>query len=1292
MGNDLALFAVASGGSVPQWDGEQAVAGIMLRWLQRPGLGFPDYGYDLFRAEPGEPKQVSWKAVLAKGQGRTELNLAGGDLVLRSAAGLHADPGDGNPKLVVSTAAPVTIAFPDPAWYLEVGAAAGTGLTARIESNGIERDRQRLDPGGGPARWRTRGIELLHLEGDGQVDLFRYQLLHAPRDWAHLTHLCLPVSDSAYPCGPRGSASDQDVARSRVPASVDWDGRYGAEFGGLRRYLRALAVHRPASVPATLASDDGGAGEPRLGLDAEQAVAMASLDPHIARAIGIAWDDELSGFGLDGREWAYRLVARWRGSRRRVSPAKTIASNALAGSGVAISPLSAATVRDGAISLDLCRKPRLRVRNGVYEVALIAKGAAFRWRASGVSGRARQGRVRPRQGAQLVAISLDEPIERIVLRGAGRLTVTAIAIYGEPVERDAIVPSVFAAEPGPPRGPGWVEASTDQPGGAAQPIRAALRWEIALGPAADLPDRGCVLFQPARATLLADPSAPAPTPPPFEPGFVLFDGDPVLVPKELAGAVPPQPFVVDRPLEEGWHAWWVRGVDLFGRCSEPSPPRVERAVDDARPPPPALLVAEYAQADLGDEQRALRGLTPFGAAWLADHPGEDAAVVAWAWTPELEALCPDVDGFRVHVRRPAPGGGWEGSAWGPEVAAAGPLPTRLDGQVQACAAGVAALTVLAVAPIDADRSRCTTDLALDAGAGALIGAVLRGGGADHAVIGNGTGRGAELVVAHPGGAPPTPGDFELLAGTTGLTSVRTDLAPPSLSPNPHRRRVAGVMVSSESRLLLLGRRGETMVARLPTDPESGDPVGSRPGAGDPVSWYPAYAFAIADAGFGPLPGPGAAVAQAQVTVRAVRRTAHRPVVSEPAAPGLLTAVAVTPPPPPALPAIAVGERCSPLAEPADWFGVSRFAFRWNEVPGAAGYVVYRAMGDALWRADREASGVGAAHADHAFDESELPADPGRRAAALQDLAALDDALRGDEEEAIAAAYEELRSDAQQLIAAQPAVERAYVALTAAPLPASAREHRDRLDGRSAAHWFYRVAARSAAGVEGEKSPPTPPICCPDAVPPQPPRAHQALAGSGEVTLRWAPNAEADLAEYKLLRAADPGEAAEAQRMTVVARLAPSPDGPPGDGLVPPTRTGSLLEHADPAPAGREWLYRLVAIDRAGNRSAPSQLLRASSLRDLPEPPTLAAPARTATGVQLSWTHPDPRLACLVERRGPGGAGPWMAATPHGWLPRGVYAFEDTPPQPDAAWDYRVRVRDVVGQLAPVYPTANLPAA
>jgi hypothetical protein len=119
----------------------------------------------------------------------------------------------------------------------------------------------------------------------------------------------------------------------------------------------------------------------------------------------------------------------------------------------------------------------------------------------------------------------------------------------------------------------------------------------------------------------------------------------------------------------------------------------------------------------------------------------------------------------------------------------------------------------------------------------------------------------------------------------------------------------------------------------------------------------------------------------------------------------------------------------------------------------------------------------------------------------------------------------------------------------------------------------------------------------------------------------------------------------------------------------------------------EWCFWIVATDTSGNRSEPSRMLRGRALVPPPEPPVWLPPARGPAAVSLRWIHPgDQRLSCLVERRADGETR-WVALSE--WLPRGVYAYDDVPPDLDAAWVYRIRVRDHDNRHAAVIPEVFL---
>jgi fibronectin type 3 domain-containing protein len=88
----------------------------------------------------------------------------------------------------------------------------------------------------------------------------------------------------------------------------------------------------------------------------------------------------------------------------------------------------------------------------------------------------------------------------------------------------------------------------------------------------------------------------------------------------------------------------------------------------------------------------------------------------------------------------------------------------------------------------------------------------------------------------------------------------------------------------------------------------------------------------------------------------------------------------------------------------------------------------------------------------------------------------------------------------------------------------------------------------------------------DTFPPAAPKAVTAVAGPGAINLIWDANTEADVAGYLILRAEAPGDTLQPLNSE-------------------PTRETRYRDTT--VTAGVRYVYAIVAVDRAGNRSAPS---------------------------------------------------------------------------------------------------------
>jgi hypothetical protein len=240
---------------------------------------------------------------------------------------------------------------------------------------------------------------------------------------------------------------------------------------------------------------------------------------------------------------------------------------------------------------------------------------------------------------------------------------------------------------------------------------------------------------------------------------------------------------------------------------------------------------------------------------------------------------------------------------------------------------------------------------------------------------------------------------------------------------------------------------------------------------------------------------------------------------------------------------------------------------------------------------------------------------------------------------------------------------------------------DKLDGRAGNRYFYRAAYVDAANNMSLLSLATPPVKCPNAVPPQTPVITKAEAGSldREIKLSWATTQEPDLLEYRFFRAESVDTAIDTRLMVQVAVI--------GVAANPADRPMSLTWTDHSIQGLKDYWYRLVAVSRtdplepqgARNISEPSPAVKARAKQGPPAPPVVQTPTWDAshTTVRLTWQTPDAHAVARVERRVYEGT-PWQAAS--GWLPPGAHSLTDTPPpQAEEGWDYRIRVQDTLGQ-------------
>lgn len=230
-----------------------------------------------------------------------------------------------------------------------------------------------------------------------------------------------------------------------------------------------------------------------------------------------------------------------------------------------------------------------------------------------------------------------------------------------------------------------------------------------------------------------------------------------------------------------------------------------------------------------------------------------------------------------------------------------------------------------------------------------------------------------------------------------------------------------------------------------------------------------------------------------------------------------------------------------------------------------------------------------------------------------------------------------------------------------PTPSGPFERVAELEGRHATAWvdaglgdlrvfYYRVAARNPAGAPGPWSEPVRAMTKPEPLPPMGLRVESQ--NLGENVLAWEPNVEEDIAEYRLYRTRP-----DAPRQ----RVATAP-------------AGSTRARDEGVAAGEPTTYVLVAVDRDGLLSRPSEPVTAGST-----PYAVEADA-TPERVRLRW---NPRtdegfVGARVERVG------WLGSQVLGRSADGE--FVDREVRPGATYRYVVvLVRPDAGEAPPSRP-------
>ena len=768
---------------------------------------------------------------------------------------------------------------------------------------------------------------------------------------------------------------------------------------------------------------------------------------------------------------------------------------------------------------------------------------------------------------------------------------------------------------------------------------------------------------------------------------------------------------VDRGRPDGWYAYRVGGIDIFGRHSptsasaewrqwEPVPdPRPWYYLDppggqvvhadrirllDKLPPPPPTAVEAFALDP--DDPTVLRDAAY--QAWRetlteAERESVIGLRVRWRWNEAQMRQAPDTREFRVYVH-PAP-------------------VNTLSGRVAA------------VTPDGATESLVATGIPHTQPAGAFDGLSVRIGTDSFRVLESEASSPLRLRVANIGA------EDEIRPEARAGCSV-------PIPPGHNLHTEFGDAPPWDARVLVVSFDEHVTVE-----------------AGGEVRRYEAFLPAPASpdrAGLALATSLAEPMAYALVGVTAADDRTHTPdhrgdpdrFGNESGVGGPATVFRVRREQPPAPEVPPDDERR--FASPADYHARSYYTYRWLPADELRTHV-FRALDDAVFAADlalRPRPALSPADASAFPPEAVDPRwDGAKRTQVAAELNALN-ALDPGDRAAAAPVYRSLSNDALRVLAGLPGTEAAFTQITIQPLdpaesdpsaPGGLRWGRvgpdvapgslgpgelayvDTLDGRATNRWYYRSGHVDAVHNVGPLSLATPPVWLPDVVPPRTPTVTRLTAGDRRITVEWASNREPDLAEYRVYRADDAAAARDVRAMALVHTASVEA----GD---PAERPAVVSWTDDPVPGVRDFWYRIVAVDRAGadpregggNASPPSPALRARAFdQTAPVPPAIEvaewvrvdpsdavfpwaslAPEREPA-VRLTWEQtPDLRLLVQVQGESNDGFAPASA-----WLAPGTTSFVHRTTRTFESNRYRLKAVSAAGNANEVFLPIDVPS-
>ena len=348
--------------------------------------------------------------------------------------------------------------------------------------------------------------------------------------------------------------------------------------------------------------------------------------------------------------------------------------------------------------------------------------------------------------------------------------------------------------------------------------------------------------------------------------------------------------------------------------------------------------------------------------------------------------------------------------------------------------------------------------------------------------------------------------------------------------------------------------------------------------------------------------------------------------------------------PPGQPELPVFPSDRLFASEPDYQQHSFYTFSLGDSVRARWMHVYRALNRSLFEVDFNNRSRERDISDDIYP-AEWLADPSRVriSTILQDLSDYDEIRQGQKTAAKDYFLNEMSDDLRRLIASLPENKEAFSQITATPIGKYRDgEHIDTIVGRGKGIYFYRAAFLSASQVIGAWSVSTPPVYVPDTRLPAVPRILKTMGGDRSVTLSFDYAPKDKVVAYEVYRTNDTEKAQDIRLMgAVIERIDLTLESSGGDNQN--TSVTTWIDSGLPAP--QDYYYCVTAIrlglTEAGEielTSAASNTVRVRTFATSPPLPPRwirgewVDANKASGGIKLRWSKNHDFESITIQRR------------------------------------------------------------